>query len=355
MGCSALIDCVCRGDIKSVEILLKYGAPLKNASGQWWSCLHCAVANTQEAIILFLLHEGLVDLNTPVNDDNTSVMHFAAQECLNGPLLRVLVSNGGKFNTPISKGGYTPLHIACSVSNMQVIDVVMETGLKHLWRAYAKKGVAPVVAALHYRQIDLVQVLLNKPPYATCEELQLSWYDTDSNGMNCLHVAVFEGYEKEAIAMLEGGIKPHKWNGSTLLHLAAIAGGRALGCLEYLLRNCTTDVLPQWAESSRKDASLSLCAKDEKGYTPLHNACIGNCHASAQLLLRFGADVNAHSPTRETPLHLSVKCAAEHCIRLLVKAGADLALLDEESQTACDIAVNNEFSYLVQLLQPSVE
>lgn len=44
-------------------------------------------------------------------------------------------------------------------------------------------------------------------------------------------------------------------------------------------------------------------AKDEDGYTPLHRACYNNNIEMAKLLIQYGADVNALTDFKWTPMH----------------------------------------------------
>lgn len=79
-------------------------------------------------------------------------------------------------------------------------------------------------------------------------------------------------------------------------------------------------------------------AVDEDGYTPLHRACYNNHVDIANILLRYGADVNARTEYEWTPLHSAVKWSNAECAALLLQHGSDVNALSQGSQTPLHIA-----------------
>jgi ankyrin repeat protein len=51
------------------------------------------------------------------------------------------------------------------------------------------------------------------------------------------------------------------------------------------------------------DAGTDVNAKDEKGWTPLHEAALGGHKETVELLIAKGADVNAKNNDGVTPLN----------------------------------------------------
>lgn len=132
----------------------------------------------------------------------------------------------------------------------------------------------------------------------------------------------------------------------------------------------------QWLKSCL-EAGLSVDAKDQNGYTPLHwaadmglvdgdreevvaaliqagadiNARLGDdgrtalmvaCNAGngeiVRQLVQAGADVNARTED-STALIEAARCGASEPVRLLVQAGADFQAKDSKGRTALDNAV----------------
>jgi uncharacterized protein len=71
---------------------------------------------------------------------------------------------------------------------------------------------------------------------------------------------------------------------------------------------------------------VDLLFRDDEGYTPIHS-CVEHDRADKyeilDLLLRSGADVNAHGPNDWTPLHLAAISDDQKAMQILLRAGAD--------------------------------
>ena len=96
--------------------------------------------------------------------------------------------------------------------------------------------------------------------------------------------------------------------GSTEAH--RIAGNQDYGLLMKILDN---------------DADL-VHAKDENGWTPLHEAVRGNSEAIIELLVEKGANVNEPTNYGQTPLYLATQYKGEGhpVVELLKSLGAKM-------------------------------
>lgn len=81
-----------------------------------------------------------------------------------------------------------------------------------------------------------------------------------------------------------------------------------------------------------------VSATDQDKYTPLHRAAYENHLEMAELLLQFGADVNARTEFKWTPLHSACKWNHPDMVALLLQHGADVNALSDGSQTPLHIA-----------------
>jgi ankyrin repeat protein len=79
-------------------------------------------------------------------------------------------------------------------------------------------------------------------------------------------------------------------------------------------------------------------ALNRPGWTPLHYAASGLDAALVGDLLERGADVNAESPNRSTPLMMAARYGAEAAADLLLLKGADARARNERGLTAADFA-----------------
>ena len=74
------------------------------------------------------------------------------------------------------------------------------------------------------------------------------------------------------------------------------------------------------------------------GWSPLHYAATGAEVKTVQLLLDRGADINAVSPNRSTPLMMAARYGSEASALLLLERGADVKRVNEQGLSAVDFA-----------------
>ena len=157
-----------------------------------------------------------------------------------------------------------------------------------------------------------------------------------------LHAAAEHGCAENVQLLLDAGMMTNARDkkGNTPLHLAVKSGDAEK---VRLLLQAGADVQ---AENEEKETSLyaalslnpssgrekitlmliqagaDVNAREACGYTPLHCACASGDSAMVKLLIENGANVNAVNHDGQTPLHFAIENA--ECIRLLLKAGADV-------------------------------
>lgn len=72
--------------------------------------------------------------------------------------------------------------------------------------------------------------------------------------------------------------------------------------------------------------------RNKKQQTPLHLACENGDVGCAEVLLEFGAALEAHDQEGRTPLHLAVQRNYDDLIPALLAHGADPALVDSSDR-----------------------
>nr|XP_026692876.1 BRCA1-associated RING domain protein 1-like [Ciona intestinalis] len=121
--------------------------------------------------------------------------------------------------------------------------------------------------------------------------------------------------------------------GETKLHLAAIQ--RDLAALRLLLGEEGTDVN----------------AKDNAGWTSLHEACNRGYSDIAEALINSGAFVDIPGYENETPLMDAVANNRVETVKLLVQKGANVNLRSLQGKTAITLARNDEIKQLLLSVQ----
>ncbi|MGB2578594.1 ankyrin repeat protein [Elusimicrobium simillimum] len=92
-------------------------------------------------------------------------------------------------------------------------------------------------------------------------------------------------------------------------------------------------------------AGATIEVADAYGFTPLHEAASNADSGKIKLLLEYGANPNAQTTRRRTPLHLAAQMVGSRegpaAIGLLISNGADTRVKDENGELALDIATRN--------------
>ncbi|XP_049819612.1 ankyrin repeat domain-containing protein 11 isoform X2 [Aethina tumida] len=86
--------------------------------------------------------------------------------------------------------------------------------------------------------------------------------------------------------------------------------------------------------------------RNERGWTPLHEACNHGWYDVAHRLVQSGANVNAKGLDNETPLHDAAANGHVKLVRLLVERGADIHAKNVKGKTPLDVAPAHVQPYL---------
>jgi ankyrin repeat protein len=164
--------------------------------------------------------------------------------------------------------------------------------------------------------------------------------ETDQEGNSCLHIAVASGSNEILQILLRSGadVAAKNKKGNTAVELAQNAQ-----TIEFLkAAGATMPEIPDKDKNKRLHAYatkgltggvlLALKAgadvnhrgKETANRTPLHLASANNHHATAQLLVKHGAQVNAQDVFKQTPLHYAVLNNHHTTAQLLVEHGAQV-------------------------------
>ncbi len=141
----------------------------------------------------------------------------------------------------------------------------------------------------------------------------------DDRGRMALFMAVREESLKALDALLLAPnvlVDKPNTNDETALMIAAIRGS-----------------LPAVKALVQRGASVN-----REGWTPLHYAASGPDNGVAGFLVSQGAKIDARSPNGSTPLMMAARYGSTDVVPVLLKAGADPSLTNEQGLTAADFA-----------------
>jgi ankyrin repeat protein len=228
-----------------------------------------------------------------------------------------------------NEAGGTALHVACSRGSAACVAALLDAGASPFAPLFEQR-LSPSALAVVQRRVACVQALSDNGVFGA------TWLDCDAARVGALVLAAAacgsaeilrrlllrrharraprlavesEGHGEAASsarALPREVVEAATENGCTALHLAAYGGH--VECCEVLLR----------------DAGANPHAPNRAGATALH-AAVCSQKASVrvvELLVDWGADVDAATDFGATPLYFAVLAVDEACVRLLLRCGA---------------------------------
>lgn len=284
--------------------------------------LHWAGAEGNVTMTRALLEYGVgVD---ETNDFGETTLHLACQD---GPIpnltsqkdhplqlkrdcyavVRLLLKNCASAKTP-NLSGQTPLHTVGLNGNVAIMKALLEHGVTV--DEMDDNGETPLHLACRGDHIDRFG-----------QQRRLSATD------RCAVVKLL--LEKGASA------KTGNWSRLTPLHLEAANGDVII--MRTLLEH-----------------GLAIDETNTYGETALHRACQGRsegCYAIVELLLEKGANADARTLTRITPLHVAAISRSQRTVQLLLSHGVDVHVSSSHGLTALDYALQDGQHALADMLR----
>ncbi|CAL5220265.1 g2246 [Coccomyxa viridis] len=97
-----------------------------------------------------------------------------------------------------------------------------------------------------------------------------------------------------------------------------------------------------------QQSGITINAKNEDGWTPLHEACCLGLADVVEALLKHGADAQARCTDGTTPLHKAARAGNKAAVAMLIKAGADVSAVDKNGLEPLDVALDEAIADLLQ-------
>uniref|UniRef100_A0A672II97 Euchromatic histone-lysine N-methyltransferase 2 n=1 Tax=Salarias fasciatus TaxID=181472 RepID=A0A672II97_SALFA len=227
--------------------------------------------------VLLMLMEGIDPTYQPDSQNRRSALHAAAQRGLlevcymlvqagaqvdaqdkdmRTPLLEAIINNHIEVARYLIQNGacvyhtdgYTGLHHAAKLGNLETVNMLLETGQVDV-NAQDSGGWTPIIWAAEHKHVDVIKSLLNRGADVTINDKELNV---------CLHWAAYAGNVDIAELVLNAGCSLASVNvhGDTPLHIAAREG--YLECVTlFLSRGADIDIM-----NREGDTPLSLARAD---------------------------------------------------------------------------------------------
>lgn len=235
-------------------------------------------------------------------------------------LVEEIIMKGANPNAKYPETGETPLMNACRTGCVEVIEVMLKYGADPT--ATDKNGRTP----LHHARSTHAATLLLMYPFVKIDT-------KDDGGCTPLARAIMNNNTLMVAYFIESGAdinaKVDSMGNATMLHLAAMHSNEDI--IQLLI-----------------DFGAIVDAKSAKLYTPLHCAAkYGNVKA-AELLIKAGADIEATTHKWFTPLHLGA--TQPNITRALIDHGANIHARSHTYRTPLLYAADTPLSldYMLQ-------
>ncbi|PSN32604.1 hypothetical protein C0J52_26221 [Blattella germanica] len=337
--------------MKVVDCLLELKCDIDCSNKNGETPLLEAVELGNQEIAIKLLKHGA---NPNAKDqDDTSVMHYAAEENLMKAVECLLELKCDIDCT--NKNGETPLLAAVERGNEEIAIKL----LKHGANPNAKNDYSNT--PMHYAaQRNLKKVV------GCLLELKCDIDRTNKNGKTPLLQAVERGNEEISIKLLKHGANPNAKNnyGNTPMHYAAERNLKKL--VECLLElKCDIDCTNKNGETplleavvrGNEEITIKLLkhganpnANNDYGNTPMHYAAERNLKKVVECLLELKCDIYRTNKNGKTPLLQAVERGNEEIAIKLLKHGANPNANNDFGNTPMHYATERNLKKVVECL-----
>ena len=247
-----------------------------------------------------------------VDHKRRSLLHHAVRRA-DYSMAKLLLTQGGARVDVADAADNTPLHVAAIFGHVQLARLLLceDSGVACLSRP-AQHGALPIHMAATQGHVDMLALFCMEGGGV---EMAAACYDGRQKA--ALHVAAEHGHVEAVVALVErhgASVNLHDSEGETPLH-------------------CTV-----------------LHAHD-----PLGMRSRGDFTRTAHALLRAGAAVDALNKRGETALHLAARSEAHTMLTLLLQAGCDPLLEDNDHNKAVDLVSPRDLLVVQALRTAMVE
>ena len=360
-GNTPLAIAVLQSCLQAVEVLLVANANPDVPNKEGWSTLHIA-AQQNESHMIYRLCEAGADTETPTVQGNTPLCIAAMNGCSDAAaeLLKQKANPNAR-----NESGWSAIHYAAAANASKMARHITQADNVNLNLKTYKENTALLIAVTHGAK-DAAKVLVDAGADANVKgpeewtALHFAVYqddqefieilcnaraDIDAKCSECktpLMLAVMQNSVQSVQSVLDKHANPnlidvHGWAAH---HMAAVSNEfEAVEILQLLIHNgASVDGLTNKGNTALalavlydliKTAEVLLLGKADPSmcgdhlWSPLHIAADKNYAKMAELLCRFGANVNSTNHQGYTPLVISVAKGSNGVARTLLKNNAN--------------------------------
>lgn len=280
-----------------------------------FNALHIAFEKRNIVIAEYLLEAGIdinqltwdgANLNKYLEAKNSSALNQLVKvKYPNYPLSDVI-----KEQKPESSYWYNIL----KYHGEPVIKASKDIAIPYNYRSSIDSNNGLLHMAAQANQVDIIKKILDQ---------NIAVDLTNSKRETPLQLAIKHKANNAIVTLMEKGAKPNFINQANDNAVLVAFNNNDPVVLKTLLDT-----------AKRLKINLELNQRDEQGNTPLHKAVLNQNLVMAQLLIEAGADVNIYNNDSLTPLLLAVEKPNLEIVSALLKGKADLNAIDSEDRSA---------------------
>lgn len=251
---------------------------------------------------------SLIGTKEPGLDDPLLV--WAARK--NQPAMVAFLLESGADIKATNRLGSNPLHLAAFTGDYAMMELLFQKGAD--WKERNQRGKIPIDYVSYGKNPKVFTLFLAKDANMLQERT--------TDGSTLLHLAAIAGDTAGFSFLLAKGldIRATDNRGTTVAHAAMESNDLVM--LEYLAQH-----------------GASLDTGEKNGFTPLFWAVMTGNRDMTLFLLGHGADLNHKTKDGITPLMIAARRDSLNIVELLVSKGADLKAVEKEGKTALHVAV----------------
>ena len=328
-GLTALMNAAENGSTAVLKLLMEAAEDptyVNNMSSTGFNALIIASAHGHEDAVKFLIEEANADVNKVHENQVSALMYAAASGHVE--TMKVLLDIGKIDINALHTNGGSALIEACTAGASEAISFLVERGAKY--DLVDKDGVTPLMAVAAQGNIGGVETILS----ALKQDMDAEQLKT--------HINLFSFSGGSAVMFSAAG--GHTETTKILIDLGADVNAVAQATPDYLVK------LAEMIEAGTVEDN----DPHVDGVTAVHVAAQAGHLDCVNLLIEAGADVTILDDEERTPLLLAVKGNYGDVASALVKGGADpnTPYVDEEGDSHnllvdSIIVENGEFSELL--------
>jgi len=341
------------GKADVLNYLIKKGADVTAKRMDGIGALASAAVAGHEDVVKVLLKNKEVNVNESDNEGLTPVMNV----CEHGSVvvLKMLVKAGGDVNA-VSVNGFTALIVASAAGNLDQVKFLLESGAEV--DAMHEEGVTALMYAAASGHLEVVELLVSKGA-----EVDKRHSNGGTALMECA-ASASEGNVKVVEFLIKKGADHAVVDNDGVTPLMSAASQGQCKVVDLLLEK---------EKNKNKDVKPHVNLAATSGGTALMFASGAGKDDCVKSLLTAGADLNmlveaqpeyldrlakSIEAGEETEAHvdginsLMIAAAAGHLntCKMLIEAGADVLVKDEEDKSALAAAVKGNFGEVASLL-----